>query len=206
MRKQVKYQTNTGERSSISHALAQVNRTVEWLEGIGAYAAGLSILAVMLIVFLDVFLRYFFRSPFTWSYDLISLYLVPVLFFLVISETFKRNHHIAVDLLYLRFLETGKRIARLLIALLTIPIVWEIVTLSARDAIDGYRNNEVLSGAILWPTWIPLLVVVLGFGLLIVRLALDAIALIVALTFRTPEVVGESPPRRHIASHDEDIP
>jgi TRAP-type C4-dicarboxylate transport system permease small subunit len=160
----------------------------------------------MLIVFLDVFLRYFFRSPFTWSYDLISLYLVPVLFFLVISETFKRNHHIAVDLLYLRFLETGKRIARLLIALLTIPIVWEIVTLSARDAIDGYRNNEVLSGAILWPTWIPLLVVVLGFGLLIVRLALDAIALIVALTFRTPEVVGESPPRSHAAGHDEDVP
>jgi TRAP-type C4-dicarboxylate transport system permease small subunit len=206
MNRREEHRTGTKEHSSVGHPLARINRSVEWLEGVGAYAAGLSIFAVMLIVFLDVFLRYFLRSPFTWSYDLISLYLVPVLFFLVISETFKRNHHIAVDLLYLRFSETGKRIARLLIALLTIPIAWEIVTLSAHDAINGYRKNEVLSGAILWPTWIPLLVVVLGFGLLIVRLALDAIALIVALAFRTPEVVGESPPRRTAASHDEDVP
>lgn len=190
----------------VADYLARINRAVERIEDAGALVAGLSIFVIMIIVFLDVFLRYFLRSPFTWSYDLVSLYLVPILFFLVISETFKRNHHVAVDILYLRFSPIWKRIARLLIALLMLPILWEMIRLSAQDAITGYRNNEVLSGAILWPIWIPLGIVVVGFGLLLVRLLLDAVALIVALAYATPEVAGESPPRDHVNSHDEYLP
>ncbi|TAK35904.1 MAG: TRAP transporter small permease, partial [Lysobacteraceae bacterium] len=157
--------------------LRRVNRAVERIEDIGALIAGFSIFIIMIIVFLDVFLRYFLQSPLTWSYDLVSIYLVPILFFLVISETFKRNHHVAVDILYLRFSPIWKRIARLLIALLMLPILGEMIRLSARDAITAYRNHEVLSGAVLWPTWIPLAIVVVGFGLLLVRVLLDAVAL-----------------------------
>jgi TRAP-type C4-dicarboxylate transport system permease small subunit len=194
------------DRRRAGTVLGHLNQAVERLEWIGSQIAGLSIFAIMVIVFLDVFFRYLVRAPFSWSYDLITLYLVPVLFFLSLSDTFRRNHHVAVDLFYFRFRETGKRLARFTIALLSIPVLLEIISLSTADAVTGYRNNEVLSGAILWPTWIPLFIVILGFGLLVLRLVLDAVALGVALGTRAPEVTGESPPRSRAAHHDEDIP
>lgn len=203
--------TNHPQLSPASHGpfartLIRLNGAVERVENFGAFLAGSSIFLVMAIVFFDVFFRYLFRMPFSWSYDLISIYLVPILFFLVVSETFKRNHHVAVDIFYLRFPPSLKRAARLLIAFLMSPIVWEMTKLSALDAVESYHKHEVISGVVLWPTWIPLTIVVLGFGLLLVRLVLDAVALGAAMALRSACVPGESPPRERATSHDEDIP
>jgi TRAP-type C4-dicarboxylate transport system permease small subunit len=197
---------DAGERPALAWFLIGANRWAERLENVGGILAAVSIFAMMAIVFVDVFLRYFLRSPLSWSYDLISLYLVPIVFFFVLSETFRKDNHIAVDLLYLRLPGFLRRIARLVIAVLTIPVFLDIVMLSLKDADQAYRNNEVLSGAILWPTWIPLVVVALGCGLLVLRLALDAVALLVALAVRSQEVDGESPPRRRSGSHEEAHP
>ena len=194
------------ERPALARFLIGANRLVERLEDVGGMLAAVSIFAMMAIVFVDVFLRYFLRSPLSWSYDLISLYLVPIVFFLVLPETFRKDNHIAVDLLYLRLPESTRRITRLAIATLTIPVFLDIVMLSLKDASQAYRNNEVLSGAILWPTWIPLVVVALGCGLLVLRLALDAVALLVALALRSHEVDGESPQRRRTGGHEEAHP
>jgi TRAP-type C4-dicarboxylate transport system permease small subunit len=197
---------DAGGRPGLVRFLLGANRAVERLENVGGMLAAVSIFAVMAIVFVDVFLRYFLRSPLSWSYDLISLYLVPIVFFFVLSGTFRNDNHIAVDLVYLRLPETARRIARLLIAALTIPVFVGIVMLSLKDADQAYRNNEVLSGAILWPTWIPLAVVALGCGLLVIRLVLDAVALLVALVLKCSEVGGESPPRHRSAGHEEALP
>lgn len=186
--------------------LARLNRAVEYAEAVASSLSGVALFLIMAIVFLDVFLRYLFRMPFSWSYDLISIYLVPVTFFLIISETFRRNHHVAVDILYLRFSENAKRAARLVIALLMLPVVWQIISLSTVGSIESYRKNEVISGAILWPTWIPLGIVVLGFSLLFVRLALDAAALAIAFVTRSSGVPGESPGRVLQTGHDQEIP
>lgn len=201
---------NPNGSSSSGGALADVLRragaAIARIEDAGCVLAGGAIFLVMLIVFVDVFMRYIFRAPLSWSYDLISLYMVPILFFLVVSETFRRNHHVAVDIAYLRFSENGQRIARLAIALLMAPAVWQMVSLSAQEAGESYAKKEVISGAVLWPTWIPLVIVTLGFGLLLARLALDAVALAAALSSGLRDVPGESAPRQSATGHDEDMP
>ncbi len=195
-----------GRADTRSGGLVRIARIVETIERIGAEIAGFAIFAVMIIVFLDVFFRYLFRAPFAWSYDLVSLYLGPALFCLVLSETFRENHHVAVDIFYLRFSPTMKRLARLVIAILMAVVVFEVIVLAFEEAERGYRNNEVLSGAILWPTWIPLGFVVLGFGVLLLRLVLDATALITAMLMKSAGTPGESPARSAAHSHEGDTP
>jgi TRAP-type C4-dicarboxylate transport system permease small subunit len=198
--------TSAAEGGALAGAFRRAGAAIAWIENAGSVMAGGAIFLVMLIVFIDVFMRYQFRAPLSWSYDLISLYMVPILFFLVVSETFRRNHHVAVDIAYLRFSDKGRRVARLLIALLMAPAVWQIVSLSAQEAAQSYARKEAISGAVLWPTWIPLVIVTAGFGLLLARLALDAAALILALSSGLADVPGESAPRQSATSHDEALP
>src|SRR3546814_5827562 len=52
----------------------------------------------MLVIVVDVVMRYFFSAPLSWSYDLIGMYLVTLVFFLALADTFRRGGHIKVDL------------------------------------------------------------------------------------------------------------
>jgi hypothetical protein len=82
-----------------------------------------------------------------------------------------------------------------LVAIGTIPFIGWIVALSAVDAYERFDNGDAVSGAVLWPTWIPSFIVAAGFALLILRLALDAAALVAAIMRNAPRVDGESPAR-----------
>ena len=59
--------------------------------------------AIMMIVFSDVIMRYAFNRPFSWAYDLISLYLMAGVFFLVLSEAYTSRAHVSVDILQQKF-------------------------------------------------------------------------------------------------------
>lgn len=186
----------------------RLERANAWLARLEEWAlrlAGVATFVVMLIVAADVMMRYGFNDPFSWSYDLIGMYLVPLSFFFAVSATFRRNHHVAVDLFYLRAGEALRRLARLLIAIVTIPLVGWIIALSATDARERFVNGDAVAGTVLWPTWIPSFLVAVGFSLLTARLLLDAVALVAAILRGAPEVKGESPSRRAASVNAEEI-
>ena len=58
------------------------------IEKIASTIAAVFMFAIMIIVFGDVIMRYAFNKPFSWAYDLISLYLMAGVFFLVLSEAY----------------------------------------------------------------------------------------------------------------------
>ncbi len=138
--------------------------------------AALTLLAVLAVVACDVLLRYAFARPLTWSYDLISMYLMPAGFFFAASNTFREGHHVAVDVFAQRMPRRARRAAALLGCLLVIPVFGAIAWLSARTALHAWRNAEVVSGAVAWPTWPPAAVCAAGLALLVVRLALECVA------------------------------
>src|SRR4051794_22119560 len=55
--------------------------------------AAVFMFAIMIIVFSDVVMRYAFNRPFSWAYDLISLYLMAGIFFLILSEAYASHAH-----------------------------------------------------------------------------------------------------------------
>jgi TRAP-type C4-dicarboxylate transport system permease small subunit len=59
----------------------------------------LAVIAVMLIVTADTFMRYVLHAPFPWSFELISYYLLIAAVHFAVSDTFREGDHIGVDLL-----------------------------------------------------------------------------------------------------------
>lgn len=175
--------------------LARANKVMTMLERAGAWIAGAAIFLVMMIVVVDVGRRYLLNKPLPWSYDLIAIYLLPLLFFPVLSDTFRLNHHVSVDILYLRMGRTWQRLCRLLTTLAATIVFVSIAWLALGKTAKSYANGEVLAGVVAWPTWIPPAILAVGFGLLILRLVLDGVALVASLAAGTPDVPGESPER-----------
>ena len=52
----------------------------------------------MLIVVVDVAMRYALSMPLGWSYDVIGLYLMVAVFFLMLPDTLHNHGHVAIDL------------------------------------------------------------------------------------------------------------
>ena len=73
-------------------ALATIEKAVSSI-------AAFFMFAIMIIVFSDVVMRYAFNRPFSWAYDLISLYLMAGIFFLILSEAYASHAHVSVDIL-----------------------------------------------------------------------------------------------------------
>jgi TRAP-type C4-dicarboxylate transport system permease small subunit len=187
-------------------ALDRVNSALTLLETAAGIIAALAISAIMAIVTVDVVLRYLFNAPLVWSYDLIGIFLVPLMFFFAVSLTFSSNHHIAVDIVYLRMSPATRRVARLAIAVLALAVFAPIAWLAAVGTLAKFQADEAISGTILWPTWIPSAFMFVGCLLLCLRFLGDAIALLIALATGASRVAGEAPDRDKIVDIAEDMP
>lgn len=146
------------------------------LEKAGTVIASVFMFAIMMIVVGDVVMRYAFNQPFSWAYDMISLYLMAGLFYFVLSAAYAARAHVGVEILYeamsgrLRFLVDVviSVVGCLVFALIAYVAYWR--------AEEAFQTGDVLSGAIPWPTWPALALVPLGAGLLALRLALHTVA------------------------------
>jgi len=170
------------------------NRVLRALEllSMGVTAAGL--FTIMAVIVADVAARYFFRSPLPWSFDLISLYLTPAIFFLALSDTLHKEHHVNVDIV---FGLVGPRIAHALRcagSALALVVFVGITYVAAIQAWDAYRSSAVTSGIIQWPTWVSSAFVVAGAGLLLLRLVFRTLAFGIAAVTGATQVPGISPP------------
>lgn len=146
------------------------------LERIGTMIASFFMLAVMMIVVGDVFMRYAFNRPFSWAYDLISLYLMAGLFYFVLSAAYAARAHVGVEILYEAMPGWMRRSADVVINSVSCVIFVLIAYIGFGRAEEAFRTGDVLSGAIPWLTWPALAVVPLGAGLLALRLALHTVA------------------------------
>lgn len=152
------------------------------LEEIASTGSAICLFGIMMIVFADVFMRYFLNSPLSWSYDLVSIYLMGATFFLVLAETLRRNHHVAVDILFLRFSLRWRRICKLASWAGTTVFFAIVLVLTLRTAWQRWDGDNVVAGAVPWPTWIPAAIAALGFGLILLRLVIGSAAMFLALT------------------------
>jgi TRAP-type C4-dicarboxylate transport system permease small subunit len=150
-------------------ALAAVERAV-------TIVAVACLFAIMLIVVADVFMRYVVNRPFTFTYDLVGLYLMAGLFYLALSDTFAIHAHVSVDILVHRFSPTTRRICEIITCASAASVFSLITWLGFKRALENFENGDVLAGAIPWPSWASAALVPLGCGLLTLRLLLHLFA------------------------------
>lgn len=168
------------------------DRALRLAEKAGITIAGIFLFAIMLVVVTDVVMRYFFNAPLSWSYELISLYLMVGLFFFTLSDALAHHTHVAVDILHHYLPDRMRHGAELIGYVLATPVFAAICYLSAVTTWESYQGGDVLAGHIPWPTWLAQICVPLGVGVLALRMALRAFGHTVS--FATGRPLIELPP------------
>jgi TRAP-type C4-dicarboxylate transport system permease small subunit len=161
--------------------LDRILRALAAVEKIASTIAAVFMFAIMMIVFSDVIMRYAFNKPFSWAYDLISIYLMAGIFFLVLSEAYASNAHVSVDILQQKFSPSVKRLSEIVTCIVGIVVFSLIAWLGWLRAVDAFRSGDVMAGAIPWPMWPSIGLVPLGAGVITIRLALHLIGHVLSL-------------------------
>lgn len=130
--------------------------------------------ALMLIVVADVSLRYAFNKPLAWSFEIISSYLMPGLFFMAAAHTLKANAHVSVDILHNYVSRNTRYVFEALSSTLAAPVFAVAAWVSAQNTWKDWQAGAVSSSGMELPTWTISLMLPLGFGLLALRLVLHA--------------------------------
>jgi TRAP-type C4-dicarboxylate transport system permease small subunit len=153
-------------------ALAAAEATLGWIETWLARVTGVSILAIMLLIACDVAGRYVFGSPIPWIYDVVSIYFLHVVLYLMASETLRRHGHIALDL-KVRFLPPRLWGALQAVAWLTVIAALVATTVVVgQSALESLVRGDVHPGRYEWPVWLEKGIVAIGLALLAIRTVL----------------------------------
>ena len=155
--------------------LRRLDKALSTVELALSLLAAAVLFTIMWIVASDVAMRYLFNRPWGWSYDFISLYLIVALFFLALSRTFAVNGHISVDLLHHALSPRARRWCELVICVVSAALFMLITKAGAERAWDSYLADDVLAGSFAWPTWMSVMFVPIGAGLLSLRLVLSGL-------------------------------
>jgi len=156
--------------------MTRIGRILRHVERTAAYGGCLCLFALMIVAVSDVAARYFLNHPFLWAHDVVTLYLTPALFFLVLSDSFRSGAQVNVDVLYSRLPRGVQRAVDTLWCLLTAIVFALIAYAGAARAWAAFANDDVTVGVVPWPTWPSVALVPLGAGMLLIRLLARAVA------------------------------
>jgi TRAP-type C4-dicarboxylate transport system permease small subunit len=141
----------------------------------------LMLFALMFVVVGDVVLRYLFNAPLQWSYEVISSYLMPGLFFFAASHTLKANGHVAVDIVHNYVERRTRYVLEAVTSVLAAPVFLLCTVVSARNTWADLASAATSTSGLALPTWTISVMLPIGFGMLTLRLVLNAIGYVATL-------------------------
>lgn len=159
----------------------RLRRVVDAIDNVLMVIGCLMLFALMFVVVADVALRYLFNAPLQWSYEVISSYLMPGLFFFAASHTLKAHAHVAVDIVHNYVSRRTRYVLEALVSVLAAPVFLLCTVVSARNTIDDLQTAATSTSGLALPTWTVSLMLPIGFGLLTLRLVINAIGYIATL-------------------------
>jgi TRAP-type C4-dicarboxylate transport system permease small subunit len=160
-----------------------LSRAAGWLERGGMIVAGVCFVAIVLITAVDVTMRYALNAPLIWAFELISDYLMVAIFFLAIATTQRVGQNIGVDIVARRLPGRVRAGLTAVCQALTIGLFAAITITNWPELTDAYFGGDVLAGAIPWPRWPTLALLVAGCAMLLLRLALQFVGNFLAACF-----------------------
>ncbi|RRH74231.1 TRAP transporter small permease [Falsigemmobacter faecalis] len=159
--------------------------------------------AIMLIVVADVAGRYFFDAPFSWSYNVIGLWLMTAVFFLALPDTLNHHGHIAVDVFQHML---PKPVMHLGLALGYGASIW-VVALICKGGwarfVKAWVNDEHIQALVPISTWVPYALLVIGTAALVLRCVVRVIGHLASLV--TGRDLAHLPPPPVTGSVQEDV-
>ncbi len=150
-------------------------RLLRAVEQLFLYCAMASLLLMMALVSVDAVMRHFFSRPLTFQFELTENYLMVAAILLPLAYVTRERQHIAIHAFQ-------KHLPRALMKVLhgagivaMIALLAVVTYVSGMKAYDAFRLSETMFGVIDWPIGWSRILVPLGCGLFMVRLAHDLI-------------------------------
>ena len=170
------------EPSAGSGVYARLRRLLDLVDGALVGLGSLMLFLLMCLIVADVSMRYFFNAPLQWSYEVVSSYLMPGLFFLAVSHTLRAHSHVAVDILHNYVGPRTRYTFEAIASALAAPAFAIAAWMSAGVTLEDFRTAATSSSGLAVPTWTVSIFLPLGFGLLSVRLFLNLVGYLLSLS------------------------
>lgn len=137
------------------------------------YVAIMGLLALALIMLLttgNAVARYVIDDPINGTYEIIELYLMPMVIFLYAARLQKAGGNINVDILYGKFPEATQMFIDLLGRVLALVIFAAISYIAGVKFWEGLIAGRMSVGVIAFPIYLSWLIMAIGLLTLVVRL------------------------------------
>lgn len=141
----------------ITKAIDTISTVTGWLAGVGVYG-------MTITIFVDVVLRYFFRSS-LFVADELSIYFMMYVAFIGAAMTMKNGAHIKVDLLYRRLPKKAQLWLNTVTMIVGTIICFIMAYQSAWWVRYTYKTNFISPTMLETPMWIPMSVIPIGLFL-----------------------------------------
>ena len=150
------------------HKLTEIGTSLEralfWVTRQASNLAMIVLMAMVLLVVVDITLRRFFNSPLSWSFEVIEVLLVIVVFFTVAYCCITKGH-ISVDLLTSRLSKRGQAILEIFSYFLGIVLFVFMTYCSILSAFEEIASHR-MTGILQIPIYPFIFIVALGSTLL----------------------------------------
>ncbi|PIE54626.1 MAG: C4-dicarboxylate ABC transporter permease [Dethiosulfovibrio peptidovorans] len=130
-----------------------------------AWACGVGILIMGLILFYEVVMRYFFNSPTVWTQE-VSIYIFIWCMFGGASYTLQKGKHVNIDLLTSKLSKNAQSTLRLITAVAGILFCSEVAYSGWHMVYKAVQYNKHSPTPLQVPIWIPQSAILVGFFLL----------------------------------------
>ena len=131
---------------------ALLDRIIDRILDVTAVVGGCMVVFQMLIVCLEVILRYFFNRPTTWVTE-ISSYILVWVPFLCVAWVEKRNQHIRMDLLYGTLGPKARSVFDTVHASVTIIVCIVIFWYGLKVIAEFYQEGTRTQSFLMLPQW-----------------------------------------------------
>lgn len=134
--------------------------------------SAIAVLATMVMIVCDVFGRYVFSRPLPWVYDIVSIYVINLVLYLMASEVLRTQSHIELDLdirlLPSRVWGVLQALGWVFVAIALGLTAW----VALGSMVESFGKHEVHPGLYEWPVWVEKAVIAVGLWLLVLRVLL----------------------------------
>jgi TRAP-type C4-dicarboxylate transport system permease small subunit len=130
---------------------------------------------LMLLSALDALLRYLFSRPIEGGYELMAEYVMPYLVFLAFSRVYKMGGNVRVTVISNHLSSSIQNVLMTIFNIMSIALFCFISYAAFLKTSQAYANGEYSFNVLAYPMWPAYAVVMLGTGLLVLRLLVTVI-------------------------------
>lgn len=152
---------------------SRAGRIVTGIENAFAALAALALGLMLLVMVVEVVMRYALSAPLGWTVGFVQDYLMVAVFFLGLSYSYRTGAHVTIDFLYQRCGPRGRLAMSLTGQVLSFALFALIFGAGIAATAHAWSLHEIPApggGALSWPTWTSHVFVPLGTGVLLLRL------------------------------------